>query len=239
MALILALLPGIVVGLALGGGIGRLADLRLRSLWLFYAAIGLQLVAYPSIVMPYAVPNRAATVLQVLSYAALVAVTMINWRLPGMVIAGAGMLSNLAAILLNGGHMPALPAAMRAAGLSFTGIHNNSVAEAAPTLPWLVDRFAAPHWLPGANVYSVGDMLIVLGVIVLVAAGMGARIPFLRRESARRLDRRPHRGSPVELQLALYHEMRRRGHVEVRDQQRPPVDRDPNDHRPARLAADR
>jgi hypothetical protein len=239
MALILAILPGIVVGLLLGGRIGRLADLRLRSLWLFYAAIGLQLVAYPSIIMPYALPDRAATTLQVLSYAALVAITMINRRLPGMVIAGVGMLSNLAAILLNGGHMPALPAAMRAAGLTFTGVDNNSVADAAPTAPWLVDRFAAPHWLPGANIYSVGDILIVLGVIVLVAAGMGARLPFLRRAAGSQLDRRPHRGSPVELQLALYHEMRRRGHVEVRDQQRPPVDRDPKDHGPARLAADR
>ena len=65
------------------------------------------------------------------------------------------------AILANGGHMPALPAAMRAAGLTYTGVQNNSVAEATPRLAWLVDRFAAPHWLPIANIYSLGDMLIV------------------------------------------------------------------------------
>jgi hypothetical protein len=236
MALLFAVLPGIAVGLLLGGRIGRLADLRLRAVWLFYAAIALQLVAYPSVIMPYAVPDRAAVGLQVLSYAALIAVTVINARVPGMALAGAGMLANLAAILANGGHMPALPSAMRAAGLTYTGVHNNSVADASPHLAWLVDRFVAPSWLPGANIYSLGDMLIVLGVIVLVAAGMGARLPFLRPLAGSQLDRRPYRGSPVELQLALYHEMRRRGHVQVGDQKRPPIDRDPKDHGPARLA---
>lgn len=236
MALLLAVIPGIVLGLLLGGRVGRLADLRLRGLWLFYAAIALQLVAYPSAIMPFAMPDRAATALQVLSYGALVGVTVINARVPGMAVAGAGMLSNLAAILANGGHMPALPAAMRAAGLTYTGVHNNSIADAHPRLAWMVDRFAAPGWLPGANVYSVGDMLIVLGVVVLVAAGMGARIPGLPRRGGGELDRRTHRGSPVELQLALYHEMRRRGHVQVGDQKRAPVDRNPKDHRPARLA---
>ena len=236
MALLLAVLPGLVVGLLLGGRIGHLAELRLRALWLFYAAIGLQLIAYPSVIMPYAMPDRPAIALQVLSYAALIAITAVNIRVPGMALAGAGMLSNLAAILANGGHMPALPSAMRAAGLSYTGVHNNSVADATPSVPWLVDRFAAPGWLPGANIYSLGDVLIVLGVVVLVAFGMGARLPFRAAREASRLDRRPHRGSPVELQLALYHEMRRRGHVQVRDQKRSPVDRDPKDHRPARLA---
>jgi hypothetical protein len=235
MAVLLAVIPGVLLGLLLGGRPGRLADLHLRALWLFYAAIGLQLIAYPPVNLHYAVPENVATVLQVLSYAALIGITVVNVRVPGMLLAGVGMLSNLAAILVNGGHMPALPSAMRGAGLTYTGVHNNSVADAAPTLPWLVDRFVAPHWLPSANVYSVGDVLIVLGVVVLVACGMGARIPFVRRPAAE-LERRAYRGSPVELQLALYHEMRRRGHVQVGDQKRPPVDRDPKDHRPARLA---
>ena len=40
---------------------------------------------------------------------------MIVW-LTGFVIAGAGMASNLLAILTNGGHMPALRSALRGAG---------------------------------------------------------------------------------------------------------------------------
>jgi hypothetical protein len=88
------------------------------------------------------------------------------------------MLLNLAAILANGGHMPALPSAMRDAGLSYTGVHNNSVAAAHPHLAWFVDRWAAPGWVPAGNVFSVGDVLIAIGVVVLIAAAMGARLPF-------------------------------------------------------------
>ena len=46
-----------------------------------------------------------------------------------------------------------------------------------PTLPWLVDRWAAPDWIPLANVFSVGDVVIALGAVVIVLAGMGVRIP--------------------------------------------------------------
>jgi hypothetical protein len=91
------------------------------------------------------------------------------------------MLMNLAAILANGGHMPALPEAMRGAGLTFDGVHNNSVASSDPNLGWFVDRFAAPSWLPMGNVYSVGDVLIGVGIALTVAAAMGARVALLRR----------------------------------------------------------
>ena len=84
----------------------RLAELRLRAQWLFFAAIGLQLIAYPSRSSPSSAGDGVATALQVASYGCLVAVTLVNLRLTGMAIAGAGMLCNLAAILANGGHMP-------------------------------------------------------------------------------------------------------------------------------------
>jgi hypothetical protein len=91
------------------------------------------------------------------------------------VIAGVGMASNVFAILANGGHMPALPRALRAAGVPFDGVVNNSVAAAHPHLAWLVDRWAAPGWVPGANVYSIGDVLLMVGGIVIVAAAMQPR----------------------------------------------------------------
>jgi len=49
-----------------------------------------------------------------------------------------------------------------------------------PELPWLVDRWAAPDWVPLANVYSLGDAVIALGIVMLVLAAMGARLPALR-----------------------------------------------------------
>jgi hypothetical protein len=83
------------------------------------------------------------------------------------------MLLNLVAISANGGHMPVLRSALADAGLSYR-LHNNSLSAAHPHLPWLVDRWAAPDWIPLANVYSIGDVAISVGTIILVVSAMGA-----------------------------------------------------------------
>jgi Family of unknown function (DUF5317) len=170
---------GVLIGFAFGGRLGRLADVRLRAPWLFYLAIALQLLAFPSLVMPWHAGQSLATALSIGSYGCLVAVFLLNVRLRGLAIAGGGMLLNLAAILSNGGHMPALPSALRDAGLFYSGVYNNSVAEKSPNLAWFVDRWAAPGWMPYANVFSVGDVLIGIGVVITLSAAMGARLPFL------------------------------------------------------------
>ena len=72
--------------------------------------------------------------------------------------------------------MPVRFAAMHDAGRADT-VQANSTAMGDPTLPWLVDRWAAPDWIPLANVFSVGDVVIALGAVVIVLAGMGVRIP--------------------------------------------------------------
>jgi hypothetical protein len=47
-----------------------------------------------------------------------------------------------------------------------------------PHLPWLVDRWGAPEWVPVANLFSVGDVLIAIGglVFALVATGAFSRM---------------------------------------------------------------
>jgi len=183
MFLLPVVVLGVLAGFLLGGRLGRLADVRLRAPWLFYLAIALQLLAFPSLVMPWHAAEGIATALSVGSYACLVTVFLLNVRLRGLAIAGGGMLLNLAAILTNGGHMPALPSAMRDAGLTFGGIHNNSVADASPNLAWFVDRWAAPSWVPFGNVFSAGDVLIAIGVVVTIAAAMGGRLPLPARRA--------------------------------------------------------
>jgi hypothetical protein len=181
MFLLPVVVIGVLAGFLLGGRLGRLADVRLRSPWLFYLAIAMQMLAFPSLVMPWHAAEGIATALSVGSYVCLVSVFLLNVRLRGLAIAGGGMLLNLAAIVTNGGHMPALPSAMRDGGLMFTGVHNNSIADASPNLAWFVDRWAAPSWVPLGNVFSVGDVLIAIGVVVTLAAAMGARVPFTAR----------------------------------------------------------
>lgn len=68
MVLLLAVVLGIACGLALGGSVGRLADLRLRGPLLFPLAIGLQVLAYPKGALPFTPSDRVATGLWLGSY---------------------------------------------------------------------------------------------------------------------------------------------------------------------------
>jgi len=173
MALALPLLTGLALAPLLGGRWSRLGELRLRGVGVFYVAIAVQLIAFPVSALPWRTPDRIAIALWLASYGLFALGAARNLRIPGVVLVAGGMLSNVAAILANGGHMPALPAALRAAGLHFEQ-SRNSIADHAPHLVWLVDRWAAPTWVPYANVYSVGDVLIAVGGVVFALVATGA-----------------------------------------------------------------
>ena len=184
MALALPLLIGLAIAPLLGGRWSRLAKLRIRFLGIFYVAIAMQLVAFPVKVMPWHTSDRIGVVLWLISYCLFAAGIAANFRLPGIVLIALGLVSNLSAILANGGHMPALPSALRGAGMHFA--HSRNSAEmAAPHLSWLVDRWAAPSWIPWANVFSVGDVLIAFGGFVFVLGATRAIRPIRRPRQPR------------------------------------------------------
>ena len=91
--------------------------------------------------------------------------------LPELLLVMVGALCNLVAILANGGAMPADPAALAAAGIDTAG-QTNSIVTGEPVLRPLTDVFAMPAWLPFANVFSVGDLLIGAGVAATIALAM-------------------------------------------------------------------
>ena len=166
-------LVALVLGKLLGGRLSALAETEIRGKGLAFAAIALQLVAFPVDLLPWSTPTAVASAIWLGSYALLVAMLVLNARLPGVPLLAAGLVSNVVAIVANGGLMPVRGAAMRAAGSDYD-VHNNSVQMAGPHLGALVDRWAAPGWVPLANVYSVGDVLIALGVVVAIVAAMRA-----------------------------------------------------------------
>ena len=178
MVFLNAVLIAVVVGVLFGGSPAALGELRLRRVWLAYSAIGLQVVAFPSNVLPWAMPGGAARVLWLLSYALLIAMLTQNCHLRGASIVGAGLTCNLMAIVANGGLMPVTREALRASGHSYD-VRNNSISLAEPRLSGLVDRYAAPGWLPLGNVFSLGDVLIGVGIIVVIVLAMRPRL--LRR----------------------------------------------------------
>ena len=176
MALAFPVFVALVVGLLLGGSPGRLADLRLRASWLLFTALGLQIVAFPFAILPWQTGQAAGTVLWLGSYVLLVVAALLNLRIAGVPLLAAGMAANVLAVAVNKGTMPVLPQAMHAAGRTDV-VQANSTAASDATLSWLVDRWSAPDWIPFANVFSVGDVLIAAGAVVVVLAAMGVRVP--------------------------------------------------------------
>jgi hypothetical protein len=171
------MLLAIPVGLALGWALrGRLDGLsRLGFHWAPLAIGGLLV----QIVLFSPVGNRLAGGLGPSIYVASTAAVFVavgrNWRIPGMWIAGLGALGNLTAITVNGGFMPADAGALAVAGFVGPGDHTNSVVLADPVLRALTDIYALPAWVPLANVFSVGDVLIGIGVVAVIALAMARR----------------------------------------------------------------
>lgn len=143
-----------------------LADWRLPVL--VWASLLLQVV-----VLQAPVPHGVAATLHVATYVAALAFLWLNRRVPGALVVGAGALSNGVTIALNGGTLPASPQAVEAAGLAGREGFTNSGVVPDAVLPWLGDVFAWPAPLPLANTFSVGDVLIAVGVAV--AAWTGTR----------------------------------------------------------------
>lgn len=148
----------------------RLARLDLRSVWLVWCALAAQ-VALFEVAAPHLPIGLAASV-HLGTYGLCLAFLWFNRHLPGGWIIGLGAACNLAAITANGGTMPADPDAWRAAGLPRIdpATFGNSRANAEPRLLVLGDIFHIPAGWPLANVFSIGDVLIVAGGTYLAHA---------------------------------------------------------------------
>lgn len=173
------ILPVAVVVLLLsvplfGGNLTRLGDLRARAVWAALVAIVLQFAIIK--VADRVLPHAVASGLHLLSYALAAWFVVANLRIRGLWIVALGGALNLAAIGTNGGVMPATPEAARTAGLVVAeGFANSQATDDAP-LWFLGDAFAIPDSWPLSNVFSVGDVLLVIGLGVVLHRACGSRL---------------------------------------------------------------
>ncbi|HEY2916579.1 MAG TPA: DUF5317 family protein [Candidatus Limnocylindrales bacterium] len=179
MLILWAIPIGIGAGLALGGRRDGLGQLRFRWPWLAIGGLLVQVALFTE--AGFALAGGLTPATYVVSTAAVLIAVARNLDLAGMWVVALGALANLAAILANGGAMPADRGALATAGLSAGG-HTNSVVLASPVLQPLTDVYAVPAWVPLANVFSVGDVLIAIGIAWTIAAAMrrdpgGAPVP--------------------------------------------------------------
>ena len=180
MFILYAIPVGILAGFLLGGRLEGLSTIRFRWAWVFMLGRAVQLVLFSDFVTERI--GEAGVPIYVGSTLAVAAVIAINHRIQGMPIILLGAASNLAAIIANGGYMPASVEAMESLGKQIKGGYSNSTFVPDPAIPWLTDIFALPAWLPFSNVFSVGDILIGLGVAVVIATAM--RTPVVRTAAA-------------------------------------------------------
>ena len=156
-----------------GGRLGALAELRLRHVWAVYVALGLGVLA---IELP-GLPDGLRSLLLVAAYPVGAVFLAANRRVPGMALTALGAALNLLAITANGGVMPASPAARAAAGLPVDepGFQSSAAVD-DPRLAFLGDVFAIPASWPLSNVFSVGDVLIGVGLAWGVHRICGSRL---------------------------------------------------------------
>jgi hypothetical protein len=186
MTLALAFLLLLVTVPVAGGRLSRLESLHIRGLWFAGAAFAIQVVLVTLVPEGDETLHRIA---HLATYGLVGACILRNLDIRFMWLVAAGGVLNFIAIAANGGVMPASAGALRTAGLDpASGEFANSDLVHKAHVGFLGDVFAIPDGWPGANVFSVGDALMVLGAFLVLHAATGSRL-FASREAPRPRDR--------------------------------------------------
>jgi hypothetical protein len=178
--LLSALLAGLVVGLGWARWQGQpYRTPELRYLWLIFTAFLPQFVV---IYLPTArsiFPDLIVAVILSASQIILLVFVWLNRHLFSMLIVLCGVTFNLSVMIVNGGFMPIKPQTASQLVSEDTlrniqpgnrfGAKDILLPQQQTRFEWLADRFLLPAWFPYQVAFSVGDVLIALGVFWLLA----------------------------------------------------------------------
>ena len=179
MILVAAIAASLAVGLARGGRLGNLAQLRVRFLWLPLFLFAAQTAA---VIFPLRDGEelwRLGPLVVVGTYAALIAFVLLNRHLPGARLLLLGAALNLAVITANSGYMPVSRESLERAGHEglivargdalYVQGSKDIVLDRSETHLWpLSDVFVIPQGVPLAGSFSLGDVVIALGGFLLI-----------------------------------------------------------------------
>jgi len=176
---------------------------ELRHAWLVMVAFLPQWFAFYLPVTRSHLPESLAAACLVSSQFGLLLFCWLNRRSVGMPLLTVGLIFNLLAISANGGLMPLsvdtaarfLPAdALQKlqVGSRFSSSSKDILLPAtAIVFPWFADRFVSPGWLNYRFVFSLGDILVSLGVFwLLISRPVSIKVSSERNKS--------HANRPVE-----------------------------------------
>lgn len=179
---VLVVAAGITVGYLVGGRLRGLASLRLRAVWLVWLPVALSLLPALPWTRDLQGLDRSMALQATAAIGAFLLVNALRQRGSiriALVLMSVGWLLNWAVVVVNGG-MPVprdfLSGPAPAAGLyEVAGTHLVPHVPISPTtaLPWLGDvlRLRTPDVIVP---FSIGDVLLVVGTILLIALVMRA-----------------------------------------------------------------
>lgn len=179
MVLLWAVVIGLIVGLCRGGNLKVLGNIRFRYSWLILIALIVQVLIFP-LFGPEPIIAAGTGYLHYLSYGLLLLFVLFNVRIKPVVVMGMGLVLNFVVIGLNGGRMPASVNSLRKSGE--VGLANELVSrgnfgnvipmDSSTKLNVLGDKIFLPSWVPFSSAFSVGDVVISVGVIWLLGTKM-------------------------------------------------------------------
>jgi hypothetical protein len=173
--LLLSLPLGLALGIATGGSLRGLKQFRLRGELVLVALLLMQGVL--PLVSASGIGKQALFWAWALTFPIIAGVCLVNFRVPGMVLAGVGLALNAAVILLNSG-MPVLPAAVVAAGGAAAVLKSTDFAHVLVTAGTRLRVLADVLPMPGPpgirGVASAGDVLLACGVVAVLASSCRA-----------------------------------------------------------------
>ena len=166
MFLLLTAVPALIAAWALGGRLLSVFEYRWRGLWLIWLALGVQIVLFTPI--GNGISDGVLRGAHTLTYVPILGFLWTN-RAAGLGLLTAGVVSNLIAISVNGGLMPADAAAQRVFYENQgTLTHALNTDNTSPHMLFLGDVMALPGWFPFANAFSIGDVLLAMGLVWVV-----------------------------------------------------------------------
>ena len=186
MLFIVAALLGGAFGSLRGGHLSNLTDLSLRWSALPLLAVGLQAFVIHGPGKAEAGPYTVPALVILASYGLLLITVLVNLRLPGMAWLGLGVALNLLVMVVNGGWMPVTPDLLATAGFAETPsailpgqrvLASKDVVMVSQEihLRWLSDMFIMSKLGILSAVFSVGDVVMMLGVFQLIHVSMTKR----------------------------------------------------------------
>ena len=152
----------------------NLAQLRLRGAWLVAAALGIQIAIISVFDIQSDIVSR---MLHTSTYLMIGICIVLNRNIRWIWVIGLGWASNFIVIVANRGVMPIVVSTSDPIDQSASAFENSAPSTNA-VLSFLGDTIATPNNMPMANVFSIGDLLLVAGFALVVLTSSRAPVDF-------------------------------------------------------------